>query len=171
MTAALKYEWRRITTLRSTWWLSGGALMAGVGLTFLVAWCLRLSSGGDITDGSSQRGRSLIEIVETLMTQFSNFDPMFYLVAYIVAIVGIFSWGHEYRHGMIRATLTAIPQRWSVWVREVPRRGAWVAVVVLATCILSFVVTALWFAGVDLDFDIPALAGGGRPPRWSTRCC
>ena len=55
MTAALKYEWRRITTLRSTWWLSGGALMAGVGLTFLVAMVIRLSSGGDITTGPTAR--------------------------------------------------------------------------------------------------------------------
>ena len=38
MNAALKYEWRRITTLRSTWWITFGAIMAGVGLTFLVAW-------------------------------------------------------------------------------------------------------------------------------------
>ena len=157
MTAALQYEWRRITTLRSTWWLSGGALMAGVGLTFLVVMVLRLSSGGDITDGSSPRD-DLIGI-EMLMTQFSNFDPMFYLVAYIVAIVGIFSWGHEYRHGMIRATLTAIPQRGSVWVAKYLVAGAWVAVVVLATCVVSFVVTALWLAGVDLSWDIPALAG------------
>ena len=156
MNAALKYEWRRITTLRSTWWLSGGALMAGVGLTFLVAMVIRLSSGGEITDGSSPSD-DLIGL-EMLMTQFSNFDPMFYLVAYIVAIVGIFSWGHEYRHGMIRATLTAIPQRWSVWVAKYLVAGAWVAVVVLATCIVSFVVTALWFAGVGLDFDMPALA-------------
>jgi ABC-type transport system involved in multi-copper enzyme maturation permease subunit len=78
-----------------------------------------------------------------LMTQFSNFDPMFYLVAYIVAIVGIFSWGHEYRHGMIRASLTALNSRSALWVAMFVVVGLWVATVALATMLLSAVVA--WF--------------------------
>ena len=67
MTAALKYEWRRITTLRSTWWISGGAVMAAVSLTFLVSMALRLGSG-DVADESMSRSDSLIAI-EMMMTQ------------------------------------------------------------------------------------------------------
>jgi ABC-type transport system involved in multi-copper enzyme maturation permease subunit len=155
MNAALKYEWRRLTTLRSTWWLSGGTLVVAVGLTFLVAMALRLGSS-DITTGTVSKDDSLITL-EMMMTQFSNFDPMFYVVAYIVSIIGIFSWGHEYRHGMIRATLTALPQRSSVWIAKYLVAAAWVAVVVIATCIVSFVVATIWFAGLDLDYDIAAL--------------
>ena len=106
--------------------------------------------------GTNSKDDSLITL-EMMMTQFSNFDPMFYVVAYIVSIIGIFSWGHEYRHGMIRATLTALPQRSSVWTAKYLVAAAWVAVVVVATCIVSFVVATVWFAGLDLDYDIPAL--------------
>ena len=155
MTAALKYEWRRITTLRSTWWISGGAVMAAVSLTFLVSMALRLGSG-DVADDTTSRSDSLV-VLEMMMTQFSNFDPMFYLVAYIVAIVGIFSWGHEYRHGMIRATLTALPQRWSVWTSKYVVAAAWVTVVVVVTCVVSLLVATLWFAGLGLHYDLPAL--------------
>jgi ABC-type transport system involved in multi-copper enzyme maturation permease subunit len=161
MNAALKYEWRRVTTLRSTWWITGGTVVAAVALTFLVAMALRLGSG-DLSSAEASDSESLI-VLEMLTTQFSNFDPMFYVVAYIIAIVGIFTWGHEYRHGMIRATLTALPQRWAVWTAKYLVVAAWVTVVVIATCVISFLVTALWMAGTGLDFDLPALlAAVGR---------
>ncbi|MBD8868468.1 ABC-2 transporter permease [Nocardioides donggukensis] len=156
MSDAFAYEWRRITTLRSTWWLSIGAVVLGVGLTFLVAMALRLS-GAEMVAEAMSADDSLI-VLEMLTTQFSNFDPMFYLVAYIVAIIGIFSWGHEYRHGMIRATLTAVPQRRAVWTAKYAVAAGWTATVVLVTCLLSFAVAALWLAGLGLDVDLPALA-------------
>lgn len=156
MTEALRYEWRRITTLRSTWWISLGAFGLGVGLTFLVAMALRLS-GAEVVAGTLGEEDSLIA-VEMLMTQFSNFDPMFYLVAYVVVILGVFTWGHEYRHGMIRSTLTAVPQRWAVWVAKYAVASAWTAVVVLATCLASLLVAAMWMAGLGLDYDLAALA-------------
>ena len=37
MIAALSYEWTRIRTIRSTYWLSAIAVLFGVGLSFLVA--------------------------------------------------------------------------------------------------------------------------------------
>jgi ABC-2 type transport system permease protein len=161
MNEAFLYEWRRITTLRSTWWISGGTIALGVGLTFLVAMALRLSGAEVVADDLSDEN-SLIAI-EMLMTQFSNFDPMFYLVAYVVAILGIFTWGHEYRHGMIRSTLTAVPQRWAVWTAKYTLAAAWTAAVVLITCLVSLVVTVLWMAGLGLDYDLPALvAAVGR---------
>lgn len=161
MTAALIYEWRRITTLRSTWWITIGTFAAGVGLTFLVCMALRLSSDSDITgDVSEDESR---EVVEAMMTQFSNLDPMFYIVAFVVAIIGVLAWGHEYRHGMIRATLTAVPQRWAVWTAKYLVVAAWVSAVVVATCVVSLVVTLLWFSGLDIDLDVTAmLAAIGR---------
>jgi len=161
MTAALRYEWRRITTLRSTWWITFGAIVVGTGVTFLVCMGLRLSSDADLT-GSVSEDESR-EIVEAMMTQFSNFDPMFYLVAFVVAIIGVLAWGHEYRHGMIRATLTAVPQRWAVWSAKFIVVAAWVSAVVVATCVISLVITLVWFAGLDIDIDFPAmLAAIGR---------
>ena len=160
MIGALRYEWRRITTLRSTWWITGGAFGVGTGLTFLVCMGLRLSDSdlsGSVSDDESR------EILEAMTTQFSNFDPMFYLVAYVIAIVGVLAWGHEYRHGMIRATLTALPQRWSVWSAKFLVVAAWVSAVVVATCLASLLIALVWFAGLDVSIDLPAmLAATGR---------
>jgi ABC-type transport system involved in multi-copper enzyme maturation permease subunit len=161
MNAALRYEWRRITTLRSTWWITITSIVLASLITFLVCMGLRLSSSSDLT-GSISKDDSR-EVVEAMMTQFSNFDYVFYLAAYIVAIIGVLAWGHEYRHGMIRATLTALPQRWSVWCAKYIVVAAWVAAVIVATCVLSLLITMLWFAGLPVDFDFPAmLAAIGR---------
>lgn len=156
MTAALRYEWRRITTLRSTWWLTGVAVATGSGFTFLVAMFLRLSSDSDIKgDLTGDESRWYLDAA---MTQFSNIDPMFYLLAYVVAIMGILSWGHEYRHGMIRATLTAVPQRWTIWTAKYVVVAAWVTAVVIASCLLSLIFALLWFGGLDLEYDVAYLA-------------
>lgn len=151
MTEALRYEWARLTTLRSTWWISGMSVIIGSGFTFVVWMFLRLSAAGDVEGELEGDGARFY--YNAAMTQFSNIDPMFYLVAFSVAILGILSWGHEYRHGMIRATLTAVPQRWAVWTAKYLVVGAWVSVVVVLSCVLSLVFAMLWFAGLDADFD------------------
>ena len=40
MRAALAYEWVRIRTIRSTWWLTALALVVGVGISTLFAWAI-----------------------------------------------------------------------------------------------------------------------------------
>lgn len=161
MIQALRYEWARITTLRSTWWITFATIGFCSGLTFLVCMGLRLGSSEEIT-GTLDEDDSR-QVVEMVMTQFSNFDPSFYLAAFIVAIIGVLAWGHEYRHGMIRATLTALPGRWTVWAAKHLVVGLWVSAVVTVTCLLSLVFALLWFGGLDIDFDVPAmLAAIGR---------
>lgn len=155
MTAALRYEWTRIITLRSTWWISAGAIIAGAGFSFLMAMTLRLTTG-DIVRGEVNEEDSRF-ILEGAMTQFSNVDPMFYLLAFVGAIMGVLAWGHEYRHGMIRATLTAVPQRWAVFVAKYVVVAGWIAALVVVSCLLSLLVTLLWFSGLDLEYDVAAL--------------
>ncbi|MDN5896473.1 MAG: hypothetical protein L0H93_20940 [Nocardioides sp.] len=156
MTAALRYEWRRLASLRSTWWITVGSVVAGAGFTFFVAMVLRLSSGSEL-HGSVSEGESRF-FLDAAMTQFSNVDPMFYLLAYAVAILGILSWGHEYRHGMIRATLTAVPNRSMIWGAKYLVIAAWVAAVVVVSCVASLIFTLIWFSGLDLEYDFGALA-------------
>jgi len=152
MTAALKYEWTRLVTLRSTWWLGGASIAVGAGFTFFMAMALRLTSGSDIHGDLTERETSFY--LNAAMTQFSNVDPMFYLLAYVVAILGILAWGHEYRHGMIRATLTAVPQRWTVWVAKYVVVAGCVTAVVVTSCLLSLVFALIWFSGLELDYDL-----------------
>lgn len=155
MTAALRYELRRLTSLRSTWWISGGSMLLGIGITFFVAMGIRLNTPTEVR-GTVDADWSLF-FLEAGMTQFSNVDPIFYLLAYAVAILGILAWGHEYRHGMIRATLTAVPNRTAVWSAKFLTIAAWVAVVVVISCVVSLLVTLMWFGSLDFEYDWTAL--------------
>lgn len=157
MTAALRYEWTRMVTLRSTWWISGMAVLVGSGFTFVVWMFVRLNAAGDLE--GELRGDGARFYYNAAMTQFSNIDPMFYLVTYAVAILGILAWGHEYRHGMIRATLTAVPRREAVFAAKFLVIGAWVSAVVVVSCVLSLLFALMWFSGLDAEIDWLYLLG------------
>ena len=107
MIDALRYEWVRLRTIRSTYWLIGGALVFQLVFAVLIAVSLDRSTtfgGGDET----------FDVLATIGG--STGAPL--LMAYIVGLLGVFSTGHEYRHGMIRATLTAIPNRTHVFAAK-----------------------------------------------------
>ena len=108
MIDALRYEYVRLRTIGSTYGLIGAALVFQLVFAVLIALSLASSStfgGGDET----------FQILATIGG--STGAPL--LMAYIVGLLGVFSTGHEYRHGMIRATLTAIPNRTHVFVAKV----------------------------------------------------
>ena len=150
MRAALAYEWTRIRTIRSTYWLSVIAVVFGVGLSFLVAMGTHFSYGGpNAPTASDLRG-----IGPGLATQFAVFGVP-YFVAYILAMLGVFAWGHEYRHGMIRATLTALNSRTAAWVAKFVVVGIWVGAVALLTMLGSILVGWLWLHG----HDVPVATG------------
>ncbi|MGH3498531.1 MAG: ABC transporter permease [Nocardioidaceae bacterium] len=119
MTAALRYEWRRFTTLRSTWWLIGLGLLLPGGLSFLIATALSPS------DLASEPEFSVLAVV----TQGAAVGITPLLVAYMMALFGVFNFGHEYRHGMIRATLTAVPSRVDVLAAKTLTTGGVAALV------------------------------------------
>jgi ABC-2 type transport system permease protein len=146
VSAALRYEWTRITTLRSTYWLSAIALVFGVALSFLVAMGVHLS----FDSSSPPRGDDLRGIGPGIATQFAALGVP-YFVAYILAMVGVLAWGHEYRHGMVRATLTALSSRTASWVAKFAVVGAWVVVVALLTILGSLLSGWLWLHGDGVD--------------------
>lgn len=137
MRAAIAYEWTRIRTLRSTWWLTGLTFVVGVGIATLFSWAIRHEF--------STRGvnaEDLDGIGSVVVTQLAATGEIPSVVCFVLAILGIFAWGHEYRHGMIRASLTALNSRADLWVAKYLVVGAWVAVVGLATLLASAVVGA-----------------------------
>jgi len=108
MTAALRYEWRRLWSIRSTYWLIGitfGLQLAG---TLLAA--MATSAVENVFDAA--------ETVSQIITlgAATGLSPLF--TAYIIAMFGVFCFGHEYRYGMIRATLTAVPDRRAVFAAK-----------------------------------------------------
>ena len=156
--AALKYEWVRIRTIRSTWWLSAVVLVFGMGLSFLTAMGMSLL----VRQPDAPTQEDLEIIGPGIVTQFANFGVP-YFVGYIIAMLGVLAWGHEYRHGMIRATLTALSSR----TAHGPRSTSWSARgwrrSPLLTLLGSVLVGWLWLAGNGVRVcDRPTSAVVGR---------
>lgn len=139
MTRALAYEWLRIRTLRSTWWLTGLTLFLGIGISTLFAWALRY----DFNNGGPSP-EDLEELGPIVVTQLAASGEIPSVICFVLAIIGIFAWGHEYRHGMIRASLTALNSRTQLWVAKFVVVGLWVAAVALVTLVLSGLVAELF---------------------------
>ncbi len=93
MTGELRYEWRRITTVRSPWICLALAFVAGVAL-------ILLGTSDTASDGGMRPNPWLTMLTVPLMV--AN------ILATVVAAQAI---GQEYRFGMIRLTLTAFPRR------------------------------------------------------------
>src|SRR4051794_40212610 len=92
MSDALRYEWVRLKTLRSTWWLTGLAVLA----TALLA----------LTALGVHEGPLTVEDYGNVITQ-----PGLFFSSIFLSLIGTFSMGHEYRYGTIRPTLSAVPRR------------------------------------------------------------
>jgi ABC-2 type transport system permease protein len=132
MNDALRYEWARIRTIRSTWWLTGSALAVALVISVLVGWVGH--------HDFSRHGASAEDVKgfgPFLVTQFAASGQIPSLVGFLVAMIGIFAWGHEYRHGMIRASLTALNSRPALWVAKYVVVALWVAVVSLVAMLMS----------------------------------
>src|SRR3954452_23299190 len=154
MIEALRYEWVRIRTIRSTIWLSVIALVFGIGLSFLVA----MGTSFSFDAGSGPGGGDLAGIGPGVVTQFATMGVP-YFVAYILAMIGVFAWGHEYRHGMIRATLTALNSRTSSWVAKFVVVGLWVVLVGVLTMLGSLLAGLVWLADDPVRLVTGATAG------------
>ncbi|WP_162606372.1 ABC transporter permease [Jiangella asiatica] len=138
MTDALRFEWVRLRTLRSTYWLIGLGLLVTAGVAFIIAFATR----NDPLDATN------VAAVLTGGAEFATFIPVF------MAIIGIFATGHEYRHGTIQPTLTAIPQRSRLLLAKIIMTSL-VAVVVVALSLVINLVIGLIFWGEVPSFDAP----------------
>ncbi|MDQ3629259.1 MAG: hypothetical protein M3419_10700 [Actinomycetota bacterium] len=127
MTAALRYEWRRLWSIRSTYWLIGITLVLQLVATLLAA--LGTSAVEDVFDAT--------ETVSQIITlgAATGLSPLF--TAYIIAMFGVFCFGHEYRYGMIRATLTAVPDRRAVFAAKALITALLAAAMSVSCCLIG----------------------------------
>lgn len=149
MIDALRYEYVRLRTIRSTYWLVGLALLLQLGLAMPIAWALARSSsfgGGDET----------FEILATIGG--STGAPL--LIAYVVGLLGVFSTGHEYRHGMIRATLTAIPNRTHVFWAKVLSTAVVSAVAAVLCVMIGLLAIAVFSLDMPSGARLAEVSGG-----------
>lgn len=124
MTDALAYEWTRIRTLRSTYWLTSLALLLSAVVAGIIAWEMR----NDPIDA----GRAGV-----ILTGGSAFSPLPF-TAVFMGILGVFGFGHEYRHGTILATLSAVPRRGALAVAKCLVLIAWSLVVAVVSVALNW---------------------------------
>lgn len=132
MRDAFAYELVRIRTIRSTWWLTALTLVLGVGITTLMSWAFAYDFGQHGASRSDLDGLAPI-----MVTQLAATGELPSVVAFLVAMVGVLAWGHEYRHGMIRASLTALNSRTAFWVAKYVVCTLWAVVVALVTMLLA----------------------------------
>jgi ABC-2 type transport system permease protein len=136
MKGALRYEWIRLTTLRSTWWLTGLSLLisALLGLPALgMDGTLTVVDYGDILTGG---GLTVL------------------LISILLSMIGIFAIGHEYRYGTIRPTLSALPRRSNVLAAKVVVVACYVLVVALLSLVVRYVVAVLILGHRLLDLGL-----------------
>lgn len=157
MRSALAYEWMRIRTIRSTWWLTGLAVVVGVGISMLFSWAIHHDFSQSGVHGSDLEG-----LGAAVVTQLAASGHIPSVVSFILAILGIFAWGHEYRHGMIRASLTALNSRSSLWIAKYLVLGLWVAVVSFVTMLASGVVGVIYLHSWITVFDAQTWSIIGR---------
>ena len=149
MIDALRYEWIRLRTLRTTYWLIGIALAFQITMTSLIAWRVSVAA----TSVGEQNNFDLIATIGAS----SGVAPLF--IGYILGLLGVLSMGHEYRHGMIRATLTAIPNRMHVLTAKVITTAVTVAaaaVTCVAVAVGSMLAFGLALPGVESMLGIAA---------------
>lgn len=129
MRDALRYEWVRLRTLRSTYWLTGIALLVA-GLLALPA--LGLTSNTDHPFLTQQDYGDIIT---------GGGGGVVFLVSIFLGLIGVFTIGHEYRYGTIRPTLCAIPRRSTLMAAKLILVLGWVAVVgIVAQALRYFIV-------------------------------
>lgn len=138
MIDALRYEYVRLRTIRSTYWLLGLAGMFQLVMSLLIAWRMSVAA-------NPPSGDEVFDIIATIGAS-AGLAPLF--VAYIIGLLGVFSTGHEYRHGMIRATLTAVPNRTHVFVAKVISTAVIAAAAALGCILIALAGLAVF--GLDL---------------------
>lgn len=104
MMGPLRYEWVRISTVRSTWFLIALSIVVSGGLALFVSWLVGAvgDAAGGPPDGQGVGG-------------VAGFLP---LAAAVLCTIGAASFGQEYRHGLIRITLSTFPRRTPVFLAK-----------------------------------------------------
>jgi ABC-2 type transport system permease protein len=116
----MRSEWTKLRTLRSTYWSALAAVVIAIGLGALV--CLG-SSTGNADAPSDPAGTSLAGM---------------FLAQVAFAIVGVLAMSAEYSTGMIRTTLSAIPQRGYVLAGKAVVLGVSAFLLATTTAFVSF---------------------------------
>jgi ABC-2 type transport system permease protein len=148
MIDALRFEWVRIRTLRSTYWLTVLPLVLSGAVAGIISYVSR--------DDPIQP-----DLAGVVLTGGSAFSPLPF-TAVFMGIMGVFAFGHEYRHGTILPTLTAVPKRGSLVFAKALVIAVWALVLAVVSVLINWGLAKL-LAGDSLPITSdqmgPALLG------------
>jgi ABC-type transport system involved in multi-copper enzyme maturation permease subunit len=130
VSAALRYEWVRVLTVRSTWICLVLAFVGVGGLAFLASNPVYLNA--------SDTG-----LGDPTVLWWEAFSQPLLLTAILASVIAAQNLGQEYRFGLIRLTLTAFPQRGRILLAKA------LSVVVVALVFTAVSYAASWI-GVTL---------------------
>lgn len=137
MIDAMRFEWVRLRTIHSTYWLIGLAMLLNAAVAFLV----NLATRDDPLDA---------DVVGATVTGGGSSAPL-PMLAVFMAAVGILATGHEYRYGTIQPTLTTIPRRTTVLGAKLAVVAAAAAAVTVASMLVDTAIgLAFWGELPDL---------------------
>lgn len=149
MIGALRYEWRRISSIRSTWILVGCAIALSVAFAFLFSSLVSSLFTG--SDASDMQGLE-ISLSGNLSASTTNL-----IVLILLGTLAAQAFGQEYRHGTIRLTLTSFPNRTTVFVAK----SLVCCLVILVSFLAANVLAWLVFRGNPYVTDASAADVGG----------
>jgi ABC-2 type transport system permease protein len=141
MLDALRYEWTRLTTLRSTYWLVGIGVLCALAIPVIAGFTVSDQPLDPVTTAAGLNGGAAFGVIPFL--------------AVFMAIIGIFTTGHEYRHGTIQPTLTALPQRSMLITAKILVVSGVTVAVTLASIALNALALLIFWGDVPGLFDDP----------------
>lgn len=124
----VRYEWRRLGSLRSTWLIAGAALL----LTALVSGLLAYSAVHN-TDSGFHAPRNAWAVV---ISQGASLGAPL-AVGFLGALYGLQGWAEEVTGGMAATTLTTFPRRIPVALARFVSIATASAVLTVAACVVA----------------------------------
>src|SRR5262249_46451066 len=143
-TEVLAAEWRKLRTVRSTWWALAAATVSNIAAA--VALGIVLPKSLSVSQQASHREPVQLALIGLHLSQIA------------IGVLGVLVISGEYTSGMIRASLAAVPQRRLLLAAKTGVLAATAVVTGLATCY------AAWFAfGLFLPPGSPMRMSLGDP--------
>ncbi len=143
MSGALRYEWMRIRTIASSFWMSGFAIVLTAAISVLIATTISRSD-------FEQVGITNSVVTNIVILAGGSLTSIPVLAAAFMSVLGALSMGHEYRYGTNKATLSALPDRVAVIAAKVIVLAIWVAAVVAAVVVLDIIIAWLFLDHVKI---------------------